>query len=59
VVSFPELAPSEHEVAAQECDAIADYLDKTAEIFSDNAQVATQLRLAAMAVRSRAERHRA
>ncbi|MGW5920824.1 hypothetical protein ACWFPY_17715 [Nocardia fluminea] len=58
---LPDLTAREHEVAAQECDTIAAYLEELAGIV--DGPVATHLatghRMAAQSVRARAEKHRA
>lgn len=60
VVSLPELTAREHEVAAQECDAIADHLEKLAGLTDGPLApyLSTQHRVDAFAIRARAERHR-
>ena len=59
-MALPNLHPREREVAAAECDAIADYLDTLAGIVDGPAAaaVARSHRSAAAAVRARADRHR-
>ena len=60
LVSFPELTSREHEIAAQECDAVADYLEKRAMNHDGPyaEQLARQHHADAIAVRARADRHR-
>jgi hypothetical protein len=60
VVTFPELTPREHEVAALECDAIAEYLEKLAGLCDGPlaANLSAQHMACATAIRGRAARHR-
>ncbi|WP_280301961.1 hypothetical protein [Nocardia neocaledoniensis] len=57
---LPDMHPRDREVAAAECDAIADYLDTLAGIVDGQvaAAVARSHRSAAAAVRARGDRHR-
>ena len=59
-MSFPELSSREHEIAAAECDAIADHFEKLAGIHDGPyaEQLSRAHRADAEAVRARADRHR-
>lgn len=59
-MSLPDLTPREHEVAALECDAIADYLEKLAQLADGPLamNLASQLNANSVAIRGRAHRHR-
>ncbi|WP_280470983.1 hypothetical protein [Nocardia cyriacigeorgica] len=59
-MALPELTPHEREIAARQCDAIAEHLDRLAEIHDSSlAQyLARQHRADAAAIRVRAGRHR-
>ncbi len=57
---LPDLSAREHEVAAEECDVVATYLEQLADLVDGNLAVplARAHRSTAAAVRSRAKRHR-
>ncbi|WP_280481981.1 hypothetical protein [Nocardia cyriacigeorgica] len=57
---LPELTPHEREIDARECDAIAEHLDRLAEIHDGSLALylARQHRADAAAIRARAGRHR-
>lgn len=59
-MSFPDLTPREHEVAAAECEAIAAYFDKLADSHDGvyGRPLAAQHSLDARTIRSRGLRHR-
>lgn len=59
-MSFPDLTPREHEVAALECDAIADYHEKLAGLADGPLapNLAMQHNVDAFIIRGRAQKHR-
>lgn len=59
-MSLPELTPHEHEIAARECDAIAEHLERVAGVQDGSLgpYLARQHRNDAANIRARAERHR-
>lgn len=60
MMPLPELTPHEREIAARECDAIAEHLDRLAEIHDGSLALylARQQRADAAAIRERASWHR-
>ncbi|NEW27259.1 hypothetical protein [Nocardia cyriacigeorgica] len=59
-MNLPDLTAEGHEIAAQECDAIADHLDRMAEIHDGSLgpYLERQHRNDAANVRARAAKHR-
>lgn len=59
-MSLPELTSAEHKIAASECDAIAEYFEKLADLHDGplGEYLALQHRTDAFGVRARADRHR-